>query len=116
TALLHAVRASSVDRGAAVLATQGRAADAELGFASLLTLLRPVEARLDDLGAGLPPDLRAALALGRRRADAVAVRVATLRVLTALAAEHPLVVLVDDAHLLDRASADVVALAAGRFH
>ena len=116
TALLHAVRASSVDRCATVLATQGRAADAELGFASLLTLLRPVEARLDDLAGDLAPELRAALALGRRRADAVAVRVATLRVLTALAAEHPLVVLVDDAHLLDRASADVLAFAAGRFY
>jgi DNA-binding CsgD family transcriptional regulator len=115
TALLDVVGAEGHARGATVLATQGRAADAELGFASLLTLLRPVEARLDELAGDLAPELRAALALGRQ-ADPVAVRVATLRVLSALAAEGPLLVLVDDAHLLDGATADVLAFAAGRFY
>jgi DNA-binding NarL/FixJ family response regulator len=115
TALLDVVAAEGHARGATVLATQGRAADAELGFASLLTLLRPVEARLDELAGDLAPELRAALALGRQ-ADPVAVRVATLRVLSALAAEGPLLVLVDDAHLLDCATADVLAFAAGRFY
>ncbi|HEV7761600.1 MAG TPA: AAA family ATPase [Acidimicrobiales bacterium] len=115
TALLDVVGAEGHARGATVLATQGRAADAELGFASLLTLLRPVEARLDELAGDLAPELRAALALGRQ-ADPVAVRVATLRVLSALAAEGPLLVLVDDAHLLDCATADVLAFAAGRFY
>jgi DNA-binding CsgD family transcriptional regulator len=118
TALLDTVRADAVGQGigARVLATQGRAADAELGFASLLTLLRPVESELDELAGDLAPQLRAALALDRRQADAVAVRVATLRVLSALAAEQPLVLLIDDAHLLDRASADVLAFVAGRFY
>jgi DNA-binding CsgD family transcriptional regulator len=116
TALLDLARAEGVARGATVLATQGRAADAELGFASLVTLLRPVEARLDELAGDLAPELRAALALGPRSADPVAVRVATLRVLSGVAAEGPLLVLVDDAHLLDRATADVLAFAAGRFY
>jgi DNA-binding CsgD family transcriptional regulator len=122
TALLGAVRAVAEEpiAGARVLATQGRAADAGLDFASLSTLLGPVEAEfgsefeLDELAGDLAPDLRAALALGGRPADLAAVRVATLRVLGALAAERPLVLLVDDAHLLDRASADVLTFAAGR--
>ena len=112
TTLLDELRG---DDDATVLTTLGRAADAELGFASLLTLLRPVEDRLDALAGDLAPALRAALALDGRRADPVAVRIATLRTLSALAAERPLVLLVDDAHLLDQASADVLAFAAGRF-
>ncbi|HEY8543456.1 MAG TPA: AAA family ATPase [Acidimicrobiales bacterium] len=115
TTLLDALRTGPLRGSHTVLSTLGRAADAELGFASLLTLLRPVEDRLDDLAGDLAPALRAALALDGRRADPVAVRVATLRTLSALAAEGPLVLLVDDAHLLDQASADVLAFAAGRF-
>jgi DNA-binding CsgD family transcriptional regulator len=115
TTVLDLARAVGVARGATVLATQGRAADAELSCAALLTLLRPVEARLDELARDLAPELRAALALGRRPVDLAAVRVATLRVLGGVAAEGPLLVLVDDAHLLDRATADVLAFAAGRF-
>jgi DNA-binding NarL/FixJ family response regulator len=115
TALLDALRDHAAEQGFVVLATQGRAADVELGFSSLLTMLRPLDADLDELAGDLAGELRAALALGQRPADPVAVRLATFRVLAAAAARRPLVLAIDDAHLLDRASADVLTFAVGRF-
>jgi DNA-binding CsgD family transcriptional regulator len=114
TTLLAEVRRRAAAAGCRVLATQGRAADAELGFASLLTLLRPVEDELDDLAGDLVEHLRAALALGRRPADPVAVRLGVLRVIGALAARQPLLVTIDDADLLDLATAEVLTFALGR--
>jgi DNA-binding NarL/FixJ family response regulator len=115
TALLDALRDHAAEQGFLVLATQGRAADVELGFSSLLTLLRPLDAELDALAGDLAPDLRSALALGQPQADPVAVRLATFRVLAAAATTRPLVLAIDDAHLLDRASADVLGFAVARF-
>jgi len=115
TALLDALRDHAAEQGFVVLATQGRAADVELGFSSLLTMLRPLDDELDELAGDLAGELRAALALGQRPADPVAVRLATFRVLASAAARRPLVLAIDDAHLLDRASSDVLAFAVGRF-
>jgi DNA-binding NarL/FixJ family response regulator len=115
TVLLDHLRAHATEQGFAVLATQGRAADVELGFSSLLTMLQPLDDELDELAGDLAPELRSALALGRQQADAVAVRLATFRVLARVAARRPLVLAIDDAHLLDRATADVLAFAVGRF-
>jgi DNA-binding NarL/FixJ family response regulator len=115
TALLDALRDHASEQGFLVLATQGRAADVELGFSALLTMLRPLDADLDELAGDLADDLRSALSLGQPPADPVAVRLATFRVLAAAATRRPLVLAIDDAHLLDRASADVLAFAVARF-
>ncbi|HEX6417919.1 MAG TPA: LuxR family transcriptional regulator [Acidimicrobiales bacterium] len=114
TTLLDALRTEAAERDMTVLATRGRAADAELGFSALLTLLRPLEPAFDELAGDLAGELRAALALGRRPADPVAVALATFHLLTGAAERRPLLLAIDDAHLLDRATADVLAFALGR--
>lgn len=97
-----------------VLATQGRAIDAEIGFASLLTLLRPVEDELDDLAGPQADAVRSALMMGQRAVDTVAVQLGVFRVLTALAERAPVLLVVDDAQHLDAATAAVLAFAVGR--
>jgi DNA-binding CsgD family transcriptional regulator len=116
TTLLTDVERRARDDGAAVLVTRGTAVDAEIGFAGLLTFLRPVEGRLDELAGDGAGALRAALTLGADSSPdaAVAIGLGVYRVLTALADEGPVLVLVDDAHLLDRATADALGFALGR--
>jgi DNA-binding CsgD family transcriptional regulator len=114
--LLAAARESARGRGFTVLATRGRAADAEIGFASLLTLLRPVEADLDGLAGGSAEEVRSALALQRRNTgtDAVEVRLGVFRILTTLAERAPLLLVVDDAEHVDMATASALSFALGR--
>jgi DNA-binding CsgD family transcriptional regulator len=114
SAVAAALRARATDDGCAVLATSGRAADAELGFASLLTLLRPHTGELDVLAPEDAPALRAALALDHDGADAVRVDLGVFRVLAALAERATVLVVVDDADQLDAATAHALAFALGR--
>src|SRR6266536_5726357 len=101
--------------GMRVLRGGGAAAEAELSFAGLQLLLRSVLARR----VGLPPPQRDALdaALGLRRVgcgDRFLVGLAVLSLLAELAEDGPLLCLVDDAHWLDRASAEALVFAARR--
>lgn len=114
TTLLAAARTRALARGFTVLATQGRQADAELGFASLLTLLRPVERALDELAGDAAPDVRAALALGRGPGDPVGVHLGVFRILANLSARAPLLVAIDDAEHIDSATATALSFALGR--
>jgi len=103
--------------GMRVLRGGGAAAEAELSFAGLQLLLRSVLARR----VGLPPPQRDALdaALGLRRVgcgDRFLVGLAVLSLLAELAEERPLLCLVDDAHWLDRSSAQALVFAARRLH
>ncbi|MGW9477310.1 ATP-binding protein [Saccharomonospora azurea] len=114
TTLLNRVLASAGDL--LVLHAAGVEPEAELPFAGLHLLLRRVEARFDDLVGDRAATLRCALGL-RGRADAAdghSVNLAVLALLTALAAERPVVVAVDDAHWLDRPSVDALLFAARR--
>ena len=115
TTLLRAAADAAADAGMRVLQSAGTGAEAEVPFAGLLQLLRPV---LDGLG-GLPPPqadaLGAALALRPGPgADRFAVGAGVLGLLARVAEDRPLLVLLDDAHLLDPPSAQAVGFAARR--
>ncbi|MFF0013321.1 BREX system ATP-binding domain-containing protein [Streptomyces sp. NPDC005374] len=88
-----------------------------LGFGALHRLLRPFLSRT----AGLPGPQRGALdaALGLASgppADRYLVGLATLTLLSEVAADRPLLFLVDDAQWLDRESAEALAFTARRLH
>ena len=105
SALLADAAAVAAERGARVLRGSGARAEREMPFAALHQLLRS----LLDRAHG---ELRAALAA--RPTDARERMAAALGLLDLLAGEAPLTLLVDDAHLLDDASAEALAFAARR--
>jgi DNA-binding CsgD family transcriptional regulator len=115
TALLEA--AAEKAAGARVLRVTGVESEAELPFAGLHALLRPV---LDEVGA-LPERqavaLRGAFGLAEAAvADRFLVGLGVLSLVAELAEGRPVLVLVDDAQWLDRASADALVFAARRLH
>ena len=98
-----------------VLRASGSEFETGLGFSGLHQLLLPVLGLLDHL----PPPLRDALevALTLRSGPAperFAVGVATLSLLSRSAEDHPLLLLIDDAHLLDPATAETIRFVARR--
>src|SRR5918992_2761300 len=110
--LEHAVGRAA---GMQVLTATGVEAESELPFAGLHQLLWPVLDRMDGLPAVQRDALRAAFGLSTDGvADRFVVSVAVLALLTAVADDQPLVCVVDDAHWLDRASADALLFAARR--
>jgi DNA-binding CsgD family transcriptional regulator len=113
TALLE--DAAGQVRGMTVLRTRGVESEAELPYAGLLTLARPVLTLSAELPEAQSAALRAALALGpAEAAEPLAVCAATLGLLAAAAEREPLLVLVDDAHWLDRETAQAIGFAARR--
>ncbi|MER7212153.1 AAA family ATPase [Streptosporangium sp. NPDC000239] len=100
---------------ARVLRGTGIESEAELPFAGLHLLLRPVLDRLDALPEQQERAVRAAFGLAAVQAgDRLLVGLAVLSLLSELAEEGPLLVLVDDAQWLDRASTDALLFAARR--
>ena len=113
TALLEA--AADKAAGARVLRVAGVESEAELPFAALHALLRPA---LDQIGA-LPgrqaAALRGAFGLAEETVtDRFLVGLGVLSLVAELAADRPVLVLVDDAQWVDRASADALVFAARR--
>jgi DNA-binding CsgD family transcriptional regulator len=101
--------------GMRVLRARGVESEVELPFSGLHELLRPLLGALDDLPAPQAEALRTALALGEGPPSGpFAVGAATLSLLATSAEREPLLVLVDDLHWLDGASASAVAFAARR--
>ena len=98
-----------------VVRATGVESEAELEFSGLLELCRPLLAHADQL-----PELQASAlrgALGFEAAvqhDRFAIGAATLGLLATAAELQPLLVVVDDAHWLDRPSADALRFAAQR--
>jgi predicted ATPase len=112
TALLDDVVASA---GVRTLRAMGFESEADLPFAALGDLLRPI---LDSIDA-IPPlqadALRGALGLGSTTAvDPVSVEVATASLLRAVAADEPLLLVVDDMQWLDTGSLNAVVYVARR--
>ncbi|TDC84577.1 helix-turn-helix transcriptional regulator [Micromonospora sp. KC606] len=102
---------------ARVLRVTGVESEADLPFAALHLLLRPVLDHLEALPAQQAEALRGALGLGdATRADRFLVGLATLSLLAELSAETPVLCLVDDAQWLDGESADALLFAARRLH
>jgi DNA-binding CsgD family transcriptional regulator len=113
TALLDylALRAS----GCRVMRIAGAESEMELAFAALHPLCAPVMDRLDAVPAPQREALRTIFGLGAGPVpDRFLVGLAVLSLLAEVAAERPLVCLVDDEQWLDRASAQVLAFVARR--
>lgn len=100
--------------GMTVLATRGVESELELGFSSLLDLLRPVLDRLESLPETQAAALRGALALGPPAGDRLAVAAATLSLVGMVAEERPVLVLVDDVQWLDEPSEEALLFTARR--
>ncbi|SEK63270.1 helix-turn-helix transcriptional regulator [Nonomuraea pusilla] len=102
--------------GGRVLRALGSESEAHLAFAGLHQLLRPVLGELD----GLPPRQRAALGTvlgleeGTEAPDGMLVGQAVLSLVSDLAEPAPLLMVVDDAQWIDRASLDVLSFVARR--
>src|SRR3954454_14815265 len=113
TALLgYAVGAAD---GMRVLRARGIESEAEVPFAGLAELLRPALSAIDRIPAPQAAALAGALALAPAEAlDRFAIGAATLSLLSSYADEAPLLLLVDDAHLLDGATAGALLFAARR--
>jgi DNA-binding CsgD family transcriptional regulator len=113
TALLNYAQERAQD--VMVVRALGVESEAELQFSALLELCRPLLDRLADLPSRQADALRGALGIGEAEAvDRLAVGGATLSLLAAAAEEAPLLVLIDDAHWLDRSSADALLFAVRR--
>lgn len=98
-----------------VLRARGVESEAEIPFAGLAELLRPVLPAIDRIPGPQAAALAGALALGPARpGDRFAIGAATLSLLSASAEEGPLLLLVDDAHWLDGSSAEALRFAARR--
>ena len=115
SALLDTARAHAAGRGWQCLQTGGAQTEAELPFAGLQRLLKPLLDRVDDLPERQRSALLGALdVIEGFSADLFLVALGALTLLTEAAAERPLLILVDDAQWLDSGSADVLAFIARR--
>ncbi|MDA0172370.1 AAA family ATPase [Solirubrobacter taibaiensis] len=113
TALLeYAVAQAS---GMTVLRAAGVESESEIPFAGLLTLLRPVLGRIDELPVPQADALRAALGLATGAGgDRFLIGAATLTLLTACAEHSPVLVVIDDAQWIDESSLAAILFAARR--
>ncbi|WP_250006855.1 AAA family ATPase [Actinoplanes sp. M2I2] len=115
SALLSAVSRQAASRQMRVLTTTGVPGEAQIAFAGLDRLLRPIAGTVDRLPA---PQRAAVLAATGRGDDVVPelflVALATLSMLGDAAAQAPVLLVVEDAQWLDRASAEVLLFVARR--
>ena len=115
SALLEVAVERAREHGAQVATTTGTQAEARFAFGALHQLLLPFREAVADLP---DPQRRALdLAFGVTDGDApdvFLIGLATLGLLTGRAPQTPLVLVVEDAHWLDRSSAEVLAFVARR--
>jgi DNA-binding CsgD family transcriptional regulator len=114
SALLAAVGADAGHRGMLVLRVTGVQAEARMPFAGLHQLLRPVIGRVDGLAEDQRQLLLGAFGTPGTDAEVFLVGLAALSVLSDIAAEGPVAMLVDDAQWIDSASIQVLAFTARR--
>jgi DNA-binding CsgD family transcriptional regulator len=98
------------------LTVRGAPADATLGFAGLLQIVRPLSGHLESLPAGHATLLRGVCALGQPPdvIDRLGVHVAVLLLLATVAEQTPVLVTVDDVQWLDVESRDALMFTARR--
>lgn len=98
-----------------VLSARGVEFEADVPFAGLSELLQPALDRLDRLPPFHADALRSSLGLGPRiEADRLIIGAAALGLVSAFADEAPLLLTVDDAQWLDRASTEAIGFLARR--
>lgn len=115
SALVAETAAAASVAGLRVLRTTGAEAERNLAYAGLHQLLHPVQAGVAELPAPQRSALRTALGLSDgAQPSAYLVGLAALTLLAEEAAAKPLLLVAEDAHWLDRASADVLAFVARR--
>ncbi|MFE3189398.1 helix-turn-helix transcriptional regulator [Nocardia sp. NPDC059240] len=100
--------------GFQVLRCRGTRAESILAFAALHELLWPLVDRLDLLPAAQADALRGALGLSDRGNDPFLVGVAVLTLLSEVAEERPVLVIVDDTQWLDAASVSCLSFVTRR--
>ena len=105
---------SAYAQGMQVLRVSGIQSESGLANAGIHQLVWPLQHRFDELPDVQAAALRGAMGQGDGPADGLLVGAAVLTLLTDVARDEPLLVLVDDAHWLDQASADALAFAARR--
>jgi DNA-binding CsgD family transcriptional regulator/predicted nucleic acid-binding protein len=110
TALLE--HAAACSEGMQLLRARGIESETQVPFASLLELLRPALAALDQIPGPQAIALEGALALRPAQAqDRFAIGAATLSLLATYAEKRPVAVLIDDAQWLDQPSAQALMFA-----
>ena len=98
-----------------VLRTTGFEAEADLAFAGMYGLMRPILKHLEEVPEIQAGALAGALGLApSEMPDRFMVSAAVLSLLAAAAEEHPILCLIDDAQWLDKPSADALVFAARR--
>lgn len=112
TALLE--RAIAESEGFLVLHVAGTEAESTVPYAGLDAVLRPVLGLLDAIPTAQARALRGALALDETEPHGLAVYAGTLSLLAAAAERGPVLVAIDDAHWLDRASVEALTFTARR--
>jgi hypothetical protein len=115
TALLDDLVGAATAEGVRLLSTQGLESESPLAFGALHRLLRPVTGLLDRVPGPQGRALRVAFGIeDGDRIEPFLVGAATLSLLGEAAEQLPVLVVVDDAHWLDDASADALLFAARR--
>ena len=116
TVLLADAERQARSAGLRVLSAAGRESEQDLAFAGLHQLLRPVLDRLPALPGRQGRALLGAFGLSSEPVapDALLTGLAVLTLLSLLAQDRPLLVLIDDAQWVDPASLDVLAFATRR--
>lgn len=115
SALLAEVVSLAADDGLRVVSLAGAEAEQHLPYAGLQQLVHPLRSGIDALPGPQREALRTAMGLADGATPAVyLVGLAVLNLLSEAAADKPLVLVADDAHWLDQASADVLAFVARR--
>ncbi len=113
--LLSATARTARERGISVLTTTGVQSEAHLPFAGLHQLLRPVRARVAELPVAQRAALDAAFGLTHEVApEHYRIAMAALDLVSEVAADAPLLVVVEDAQWLDRPTSEVLAFVARR--
>jgi DNA-binding CsgD family transcriptional regulator len=114
SALLREASAHAGRGGMSVLTVTGVQSESLLPFAGLHQLLLPVLGRIGDLAAPQRDALQSAFGVTDTEADAFLTALAALNLLAGSAVRAPVLVIVEDAHWLDRPTCDVLAFVARR--